>query len=493
MLVRLAGAVMVAIVATVASAAGVAGVPTRAGAAPVAGGDSVVARLGRVADGLTSDAFVGANLLGEQQAFVVPGTVLTLSRPGQATVTVAAGLSDVAAGISMRPAMPQPVGSGTKPMTAVAVLRLVEAGRLSLDTPLPVLAARHRRDGGHLARLVAAHRGRLRAVTLRELLAMTSGIADYDESPGYGAALAAHPHRRFSLARLASYGLELPAAFPPGAGRHTLYSNTNYVLAAMVAEATSGRPFEDLLRVVWRRAGMSGTSYGSPPGRPVCGYQAAYPAGTRLPAILRALAAGPTLTLERTPAALLQARAPGAERGPTTTIEAATAAQRRRYEGVDTWPLEETGGAYRLLAIGGPAGGVSSTSEDLARFWRALFSGHLLDPAMLRRLRAPVPAPPDAPGVTNFYGLGVQRQDLARDALWPGSPPLRVWYKLGDVFGYTSAAYFVEGRPFDRWVVTNTTNLFPSPVGDLGLLRDTLRALRGRAASRGSSRPPARW
>ena len=52
----------------------------------------------------------------------------------------------------------------------------------------------------------------------------------------------------------------------------------------------------------------------------------------------------------------------------------------------------------KLLAIGGPAGGVSSTSGDLARFWRALFSGRLLDPAMLRRLRAPVPAPPDAPG-----------------------------------------------------------------------------------------------
>lgn len=51
--------------------------------------------------------------------------------------------------------------------------------------------------------------------------------------------------------------------------------------------------------------------------------------------------------------------------------------------------------------------------------------------------------------------------------------------KLGDIFGYTSSSYYVEGpRPYGHVVVTNVTNLFPSPVGDLGVLRDTLRALR---------------
>jgi hypothetical protein len=51
--------------------------------------------------------------------------------------------------------------------------------------------------------------------------------------------------------------------------------------------------------------------------------------------------------------------------------------------------------------------------------------------------------------------------------------------KLGDTFGYTSAAYYVEGaRPYRRRRMTNTTNLFPSPVGDPGVLRATLQALR---------------
>jgi len=380
----------------------------------------------------------------------------------------------------MRAGLAQPVGSGTKPMTAVVLLRLVQQGRLSLDAPLPRLAARNRRDGGRLARLVGRFGGRLRTVTVRQLLSMTSGLADYDESPAYGAAFQAHPYRDFSLGRLAAYGLELPPAFSPGAGHHTLYSNTNFVLAGMIAEAIGGRPFKAQIFELFRQVGMRNSSFGSPVFRPVHGYQPAYPGGTKLPPILAALAPAPRVLMARTPAALLWARAPGAERGPTTTIAAATPGQRRRYGTIASWPLQETGYSYRLLAVGGPAGGVMSTGEDLARFWRALFSGRLLSPAAMRQLRAPVAAPPNPPGVTNFYGLGVQRQDVAAGVLWPGSPRLRVWYKLGDVFGYTSASYYVEGAPFDGWVLTNTTNLFPSPVGDLGVLRETLRSFADR-------------
>ena len=446
-------------------------------AAPAAAGAaSDRERLQAVADGLTADAFVGANLLGAQQAFIVPGTALTLSRPGEPTLTVSSGVRDVASGTPMRAGLPQPIGSGTKPMTAVAVLRLVQRGRLSLDAPLSHVAARHRRDGGRLARLVGRLAARLRGVTVRQLLSMTSGLADYDESPAYGAAFRAHPYRDFSFARLATYGLELPPAFNPGAGHHTLYSNTNYVLAGMVAEAVGGRPFKAQIFELFHQAGMPNSSYGSPVAKPVHGYQPAYPRGTKLPPILAALAPAPRLRLARTPAALLSARAPGAERGPTTTIAAATPGQRRRYGATASWPLQETGYSYRLLAVGGPAGGVMSSSEDLARFWRSLFSGRLLGPAAMRQLRAPVAAPPNPPGVTNFYGLGVQRQDVAAGVLWPGSPRLRLWYKLGDVFGYTSASYYVEGARFDGWVLINTTNLFPSPVGDLGVLRETLRS-----------------
>ena len=52
--------------------------------------------------------------------------------------------------------------------------------------------------------------------------------------------------------------------------------------------------------------------------------------------------------------------------------------------------------------------------------------------------------------------------------------------KLGDIWGYTSASYYIEGsKPYGGVVVTNTTNLFPSPVGDLEVLRETLQAIGG--------------
>jgi hypothetical protein len=125
-----------------------------------------------------------------------------------------------------------------------------------------------------------------------------------------------------------------------------------------------------------------------------------------------------------------------------------------------------------------------SNTRDLARFWRALFRGRLLRPRTRRLLRRSVPAPPNARGVRNYFALGVQRQDVARGVLWRGSPRLRIWMKLGDVFGYTSAAYYVQGPPaLDGLVVTNTTNLFPRPVGDLGVLKATLRALLDRPAA----------
>lgn len=120
-------------------------------------------------------------------------------------------------------------------------------------------------------------------------------------------------------------------------------------------------------------------------------------------------------------------------------------------------------GIYRPAAIGSAAGAAVSTTGDLARFWRLLFGGWLVDRATLRLMRSSVPAPPNPPGVRNYFALGLQRQDVAPGAFFSGSPRLRIWMKLGDIFGYTSASCYMEGRrPYGGVVVTNVTNLFPS-------------------------------
>jgi CubicO group peptidase (beta-lactamase class C family) len=436
-------------------------------------------RLQAVADGLVSNVFVGGGLFGGLQAFYVPGSVLTVDLPGQGPRTFAAGFADLRTGRRIAAFDPQPIGSGTKPMTAVLVLDLVRAGRIGIDDRLSLLAGRHRRDGGRLARLVAAHRSRLTGVTVRQMLNMSSGLRDYDDDPTFGTAFARAPRAARSMAALAAYGLARPRLFRPGTPGKTYYSNTNYVLAGMLVEAVTGRSYPSQIRALLRRAGMRRSSYPSEvgPGR-VRGYQPPYPTGVSLPAVVRPFIGLPDITRTVTPPAVLSVSTSSLASGPTVGVTPASASVRARYGGTRDVNWQDATDVYRVAGIDSAAGAAVSTTGDLARFWRSLFAVRLLDRRTLTLMRSSVPAPPNPAGVRNYFALGLERQDVARNAFFPGSPPLRIWMKLGDTFGYTSAAYYVEGaRPYGGVVVTNTTNLFPSPVGDLGVLRDTLRAL----------------
>jgi CubicO group peptidase (beta-lactamase class C family) len=459
-----------------------AGLVLAAVAAAPAGAARLDERLQAVADGVVSDVFVGAGLFGGRQAFYVPGTALSVDLPGRGLRTYVAGRADLRSGRVMGPDDPQPVGSGTKPMTALLVLDLVRRGRIGIDERLTAVAAAHRRDGGgRLARLVEAHRTRLRGITVRQLLNMSSGLRDYDDDPAFGRVFARSPRAPRSMARLAAFGLARPRLFRPGVRGRTYYSNTNYVLAAMLVEAVTGRSFASRIRALFRRAGMRRSSYplGIGPGS-VRGYQPPYPGGRTLPAVVRPFLGLPDLGFSVTSRAVLSVSTSSLAGGPTVGVRPAPPQVQARYGGTREVTWQDVTDVYRPAAIGSAAGAAVSTSGDLARFWRELFGGRLADRASLRLMRSSVPAPPNPPGVQNYFALGLQRQDVARGAFFSGSPRLRIWMKLGDTFGYTSASYYVEGpRPYGGVVVTNTTNLFPSPVGDLGVLRDTLRALRG--------------
>ena len=458
---------MVAVLAAVAVA------PARAA--------SLDERLQTVADGLVSNVFVGVGLSGGQQAFHVPGTALTVDLPKSAPRTYVAGRADLLSGRALRPDDPQPIGSGTKPMTALLVLELARRGLIGIDDRLTDLAAAHRRDGGRLARLVAAYRRRLEGITVRQLLSMSSGLRDYDDDPAFGRAFARSPRAPRSMAKLATFGLARPRLFRPGTRGRTYYSNTNYVLAAMLVEAVTGHTFASRVRALFRRAGMRRSSYplAVGPGK-VRGYQPPFAAGQTVPAVLRPFLGLPELSLPVTPGAVLSVSTSPLASGPTVQLHPAPAEVRARYGGTREVSWQDVTDVYRPVAVGSAAGAAVSTSGDLARFWRLLFRGRLVDRTTVRLMRTSVPAPPNPPGVRNYFALGLQRQDVARGAFFSGSPALRIWMKLGDIFGYTSASYYVEGpRPYGGVVVTNVTNLFPSPVGDLGVLRDTLRALRG--------------
>jgi D-alanyl-D-alanine carboxypeptidase len=138
------------------------------------------------------------------------------------------------------------MGSTSKSFTVAVILQLEAAGKLSiydtLSTWLPEYSA-------------------WKDVTVRRLLNMTSGIPNYSETEWMSRVWAKEPMRALSLKELADAAY--PSAtnqLPVSEGYH--YSNTNYVLAAMVAEKASGKSFTDLVhKMVIGPFGLTSTFY----------------------------------------------------------------------------------------------------------------------------------------------------------------------------------------------------------------------------------------
>jgi CubicO group peptidase (beta-lactamase class C family) len=155
-----------------------------------------------------------------------PGVAVAITKGDR--VLHVAGYGHDSAGAAVTATTPMPIASLSKSFTALAVLRLVEAGKVTLDAPV--------RD--YLPDFeVADPRGA--RITVRQLLNQTSGITDRtlrEKSLPQPDSLAATVLR----ARAATLASE------PGT-RHA-YTNTNYHLAARLVEVVAGEPFAGYLR-----------------------------------------------------------------------------------------------------------------------------------------------------------------------------------------------------------------------------------------------------
>ena len=143
------------------------------------------------------------------------------------------------------------IASGSKGLTALAVMSLVEGGELALDTTarsvlgadLPLIDDR---------------------VTVEQLLAHRSGIGDYldedelDDNNDYVLTVPVH-----ELATTEQFLAVLdghPMKFEPG--ERFNYCNGGYIVLALLAERASGVPFHELVdRRVCQPAGMADTSF----------------------------------------------------------------------------------------------------------------------------------------------------------------------------------------------------------------------------------------
>src|SRR5580704_12847447 len=152
------------------------------------------------------------------------GSVLVADREG-IIYRGAFGLANRSSNVAFTPDTPSCLASLSKPLTALAVMMLVEKGSIKYDDAL--------------SEYIRDLPGGLGVVTIRQLLSHTSGIPDYSnlnvEHPGMTNA---------DVLRALTHVDHLD--FPPG--EKYQYSNSGYVLLSILVERVSGVPLSEYLR-----------------------------------------------------------------------------------------------------------------------------------------------------------------------------------------------------------------------------------------------------
>jgi CubicO group peptidase (beta-lactamase class C family) len=165
------------------------------------------------------------------------GAGLVVLREGHTVIEHYAG--EAAPGLPASPDVLWPIASISKVYTAAMLMRLVEVGALTLNTPVHLL----------LPEFTGGGREEMR---VRHLLTHTAGFIY--ESPEMEARLRARTPLRELLEEALASGL----LFKPGT--EFRYADYNYLLAGHIAEVVTGKSFPELVRkLVLEPAGFDET------------------------------------------------------------------------------------------------------------------------------------------------------------------------------------------------------------------------------------------
>ena len=194
--------------------------------------------------------------------------VVRLDRAGQTEFSAAYGFADRAHEVRNTVQTQFGIASGTKTLTALTVMSLVERGALELGRTARSLL-------GDDLPLIADD------VTIEQLLAHRSGIGDYFDEDAVGEVVDfVLPVPVYELTTTEQYlpildGHETVFA----AGERFAYNNGGYVVLALLAERATGVDFHELVRtLICQPAGMVDTAFlrsDELPGRAAAGYLSA--------------------------------------------------------------------------------------------------------------------------------------------------------------------------------------------------------------------------
>lgn len=186
---------------------------------------------------------IAAFVRSEMRERQIPGLQLAVIQGGKVVLTRNFGLASLQYGVPVTDASLFSINSATKAFAGVAVMQLVQEGKIDLAAPI----------GQYLTGLPVAWQ----AVTVTQLLNHSSGLPDVLDQRS-GKLVGPQPD---DAAAAWTAVQALPVEAPPG--ERYRYNQTNYVLLAQLIEQQGGQPFTTFIqRRQFDVAGMPHSGFG---------------------------------------------------------------------------------------------------------------------------------------------------------------------------------------------------------------------------------------
>ena len=175
----------------------------------------------------------------------IPGLSLAVVRSGRIIKASGYGLAHIELNVPATPETVYQLASVTKPFTASAIMLLVGEGKVQLADPI--------------AKYWEIAPPAWNNITVRHLLAMTTGIRDYLLNQPANE----HSDVKYNFERMLGLVSNLPLDFQPG--EKYSYSNSNFILLAMIIEKVTGKSYDAFLAErVFGPLGMTATRRDNP-------------------------------------------------------------------------------------------------------------------------------------------------------------------------------------------------------------------------------------
>jgi CubicO group peptidase (beta-lactamase class C family) len=183
-------------------------------------------------------------MLNEQYQPHEPGATAVVAIDGEIVYHKAFGMANLELDVRMEPDMVFEIGSITKQFTAVAILMLMEQGKLDLDDDITKFLEGYPTQGHD--------------ISIHHLLTHTSGIRSYTS-------LEAWPpvwRKDFEPKELIDFFKNEPMDFEPG--EEWRYNNSAYFILGYIIEKASGQSYEAFVENnIFEPLGMKSSRYGS--------------------------------------------------------------------------------------------------------------------------------------------------------------------------------------------------------------------------------------